>query len=121
MKSIFVVEDEEKISTLLCMKLQSRGYNPIPFYNGADAWETLPKETPDLILSDVLMPRMTGFELLEKIKADDRFKKIPFILLTSVSMEDDVVRGLEAGANDYVIKPFSFPELAARIKKWLPE
>jgi DNA-binding response OmpR family regulator len=119
MKTILVAEDDEKISTLVCTKLRSKGYNPVPFYSGADAWEYLQKEIPDMILSDVLMPRMTGFELLEKIKKDDRLKKIPVIMLTSISMEEDVVRGLEMGANDYVVKPFSFAELAARIKKWL--
>jgi DNA-binding response OmpR family regulator len=119
MKTIYVVEDDEKISKLVCTKLLSRGYNAVPFYSGADAWEKLQTETPDLILSDVLMPRMTGFEMLEKIKKEERLKKIPVIMLTSISMEEDVVKGLEMGASDYVVKPFSFAELAARIKKWI--
>jgi len=119
MKTIFVVEDDDKISKLVCTKLNSRGFNALPFYNGADAWERLQTEIPDPILSDVLMPRMTGFELLAKIKKDERLLDVPIIMLTSISMEEDVVRGLEMGANDYVVKPFSFAELAARIKKWI--
>jgi two-component system, OmpR family, alkaline phosphatase synthesis response regulator PhoP len=119
MKTLFVVEDEEKISQLLCMKLAGRGYCAVPFFNGADAWDALHKVAPpDLVLSDVLMPRMTGFELLEKIRNSPELKGIPVILLTSVSMEEDVVKGLEMGANDYVVKPFSVAELVARIKKW---
>lgn len=119
MKTIYVVEDDEKISKLVCLKLQGRGFNVLPFFNGADAWEKLQTETPDLLLSDVMMPKMTGFELLAKIKKEERFSTMPVIMLTSVSMEEDVVRGLEMGANDYVVKPFSFAELAARIKKWI--
>jgi len=119
MKTIVVVEDDEQISKLVCTKLKSKGYNALPFYNGADAWEHLQQDTPDMILSDVLMPRMTGFELLEKIKKNEGLKKVPVIMLTSISMEEDVVRGLDMGANDYVVKPFSFAELAARIKKWI--
>ncbi|MFH0918927.1 MAG: response regulator [Fibrobacterota bacterium] len=120
MKTLFVVEDEDKISQLLCTKLAARGYCAIPFGNGADAWHALGSVAPpDLIISDVLMPQMTGFELLERIRANDKLKSIPLLLLTSVSMEEDIVKGLEMGANDYVVKPFSFAELAARIKKWI--
>ena len=119
MKTIYVVEDEEKISQLLCTKLANRGYCAIPFFNGADAWQALcTVALPDLVISDVLMPQMTGFELLEKIRTSEKHKNIPLILLTSISMEEDIVKGLEMGANDYVVKPFSFAELAARIKKW---
>src|SRR3989339_1616870 len=119
MKTLFVVEDEEKISQLLCTKLAGRGYCAIPFLNGAEAWRALNTVVrPDLIISDVLMPQMTGFELLERVRKSEKLKDIPVIMLTSVSMEEDVVKGLDMGANDYVVKPFSFAELASRIKKW---
>lgn len=120
MARILVVEDDIKINKLVCTKLQGRGFDVAGCYNGADALEYLKTEKPDLILSDVMMPRMTGFELLENVRKDENLKSIPFILLTSVSQEDDVVRGLEMGANDYMVKPFSFPELLARIRKWVP-
>ncbi|MBN1980806.1 MAG: response regulator [Chitinivibrionales bacterium] len=119
MTAIMVVEDEEKISTVLCMKLKTKGYEVIAFFNGADAWKGLQKQKPDLVLLDVMMPRMTGFQLLEHMKKNDILKTVPVIFLTSVSQEEDVVRGLEMGANDYVVKPFSFAELHARIKKWI--
>lgn len=119
MKKIMVVEDDERISRLVCTKLRARGFEPVPHYNGADAWEALPSVRPDLVLLDVLMPRMGGFELLALMKKDEKLKNTPVIFLSSVSQEEDVVRGLEMGANDYVTKPFSFPELLARIKKWV--
>ena len=119
MARIMVVEDDEKISKVICLKLTTKGYESLPYFNGADAWEGLQREIPDLILLDVLMPRLNGFELLSKIKESKKLEKIPVIFLSSVSQEEDVVRGLEMGANDYIIKPFSFPELLARIKKWI--
>lgn len=114
-----VVEDEEKISNLICIKLKAKGFEVYPYYNGADALNAMPLKKPDLVLLDVMMPRMSGFTVLELMKKNRDLKSIPVIFLTSVAQEEDVVRGLEMGANDYVIKPFSFAELYARIKKWI--
>jgi two-component system OmpR family response regulator len=119
MSVIMVVEDDEKISKLLCLKLSAKGFTALPYYNGADAWAALQKTKPNLILMDVQMPRMNGFELLTLMKKNQGLKSVPVIFLTSVAQEEDVVKGLEMGANDYVIKPFSFAELHARMKKWL--
>ncbi|MDA0988834.1 MAG: response regulator [Chloroflexi bacterium] len=77
--------------------------------------EAATTQKPELILLDVMMPVMDGFQVLKKLKANDDTKEIPVIMLTAKSQERDVVTGLESGAEDYVIKPFSFPELLARI------
>lgn len=113
---IIVADDEQVTLDLLCEMLVNLGYDPRPSNNGHEAWEMLQKEIPDLVLTDVMMPIMDGFELCERIKGDRNTRLIPVVLLTGLGTIDDRVRGIEAGADDFISKPFQFAELTARLK-----
>jgi len=112
---ILVAEDEPHIFRMVDFKLQALGHQVIGATDGGEAIEAATTQKPDLILLDVMMPVMDGFQVLKKLKAQQETKGIPVIMLTAKSQERDVVTGLEGGAVDYVVKPFSFPELLARI------
>jgi DNA-binding response OmpR family regulator len=113
---ILVAEDEQHIRSLIQYKLQNSGYAVTTVDNGADALKKASEIIPDLILLDVMMPLMTGFEVLASLKKNDATKNIPVLLVTAQSREDEVLKGLDLGADDYVTKPFSPNELAARVK-----
>ncbi len=110
-----VAEDEPHIFRMVDFKLRALGHEVIGAADGGEALEAATSQKPDLILLDVMMPVMDGFQVLKKLKADPDTKEIPVIMLTAKSQERDVVTGLESGAEDYVVKPFSVPELLARI------
>jgi DNA-binding response OmpR family regulator len=118
-KKILVVDDDKYNVDLLVFELTDAGYNIVTADNGRKAIELVEKEKPDLILLDVMMPEMSGIEVTKKLKQDDRFKNIPIILLTAKAEVKDKVEGLNAGADDYVTKPFEFDEIHARIKAHL--
>ena len=115
MARILVAEDEPHIFRMVEFKLKALGHEVIGASDGGEALDAATAQKPDLILLDVMMPVMDGFQVLKKLKADKDTKEIPVIMLTAKSQERDVVTGLEYGAEDYVVKPFSFPELLARI------
>ncbi|OXS56665.1 DNA-binding response regulator [Cohnella sp. CIP 111063] len=111
---ILVVEDEEKISRLLEIELEIEGYRVSRYGNGIDALEAYRGEKWDLVLLDIMLPGMSGIELLRRIRAQDA--QTPVILLTAKGSVEDKVSGLDYGANDYVTKPFQIEELLARIR-----
>ena len=114
--TVLVVDDEQIVQQLIKFKLRSLGYEVILASNGEEALARTAERRPDIILLDVLMPVMGGFETLTRLKNDPQTADIPVILLTGQSVEGAVVEGLELGADDYVTKPFSPNELAARLK-----
>lgn len=115
---IVIVDDDEDIRELLTFSLRNEGYGVTDFENGRECWEFLSAEPPpDLVILDVMMPAMGGFEVLKKIRQDDRLAEIPVIILTSRDREEDVVEGFESGADYYMSKPFSPRELVARIQR----
>ena len=111
---ILLVEDEKELARALAKMLTKDGYDVDCVYDGADGLNFASTGMYDLILLDVIMPKMNGFEVLGEI----RRKKLdtPIIMLTALSTEDDKILGLDRGADDYVSKPFSFPELSARMR-----
>ncbi|MFJ5771861.1 response regulator transcription factor [Psychrobacillus sp. NPDC093180] len=113
-ESILVVEDEEKILRLLEIELEYEGYELGKATNGIDALEAYLSKKWDLILLDVMLPGMSGIELLRRIRLKDSL--IPVILLTAKDSIEDKVSGLDLGANDYITKPFRMEELLARIR-----
>ncbi len=119
MAHILVAEDDPGSSKLLDFRLKSLGHDIIFVMDGGEALKTATKEKPDLILLDIMMPVMNGFQVLRKLKSQEETKNIPVIMLTSKVQEKDVVCGLEAGAEDYITKPFSFAELNARVNRAL--
>lgn len=117
---ILIVEDEPQINRLIELILQSDGfYNIKTSFDGAKALELIKTDKPDLILLDVMLPSIDGFDLCKKIKEDEYLKTIQVIMLTAKKMEEDILQGFESGAIDYISKPFSNKVLLARIKAHL--
>jgi DNA-binding response OmpR family regulator len=111
--SILVVDDEPRYLRLLEANLRTEGYQIITAQNGKEAVETFSANPVDLILLDVLMPQMDGFTVCQRIR---QYSNVPIIILTSKGEEQDRVRGLDVGADDYLVKPFSVMELLARVR-----
>ncbi|MBP0631820.1 MULTISPECIES: phosphate regulon transcriptional regulator PhoB [unclassified Cupriavidus] len=114
--SILVVEDEPAIAELIAVNLQHAGHYPIRAYNAEQALSLMSDVLPDLVLLDWMLPGKSGAIFAKELRANDRTRQIPIIMLTARGEEQDKVMGLEAGADDYVTKPFSPKELLARIK-----
>ena len=117
--TVLIVEDEPAIIELVTFSLRETGWNVTSVQNVADAWESILRRVPDLILLDWMLPDQTGLRLLSRIRADRNFQTVPVIMLTAKSMEEDKLAGLNTGADDYVTKPFSPRELLARAKALL--
>jgi len=118
-EKILVVEDDQNIKYLVTFKLKNAGYEVFSASNGVEALQFLEKNSVDLIITDVMMPLMTGKELIIKLKHNPATQHIPTIMLTSRTLEKEVVEGLSLGADDYIKKPFSPQELLARVKNVL--
>ena len=112
-RRILVVDDEERMVRFIRMNLEHDGFQVNEAFNGKQAIQKMRDVTPDLILLDVMMPDLDGFEVLETVR---EFSNVPVIMLTAKGEEEDRVRGLEGGADDYITKPFSPRELVSRIK-----
>jgi DNA-binding response OmpR family regulator len=115
-KKIFVIDDEKDILEIIKVNLQNEGYNVLTFMSAEEALKSLHKETPDLIVLDIMMEGIDGYEFCKTIRSDSNFKSIPIIFLSVKSDEIDKILGLELGADDYLTKPFSVKELLSRIK-----
>ncbi|MBU1165202.1 response regulator [Patescibacteria group bacterium] len=121
-KTILLVEDDEFLAELYATKLNLEGYEVLVASDGEKGFKTASDKIPDLILLDIILPKMDGFEILKKLKANKKTKDIPVILLTNLSQKDEVKKGLDLGANDYLIKAHFMPsEVISKIKKVLKE
>ena len=119
MARILIVEDEANIIKLISIRLERLGHRISSADNGVAALELAREITPDLILLDVMIPLLNGFQVLQQLKADPATALIPVLMLTARGHERDIVAGLEGGADDYIVKPFSFPELISRVSSAL--
>jgi DNA-binding response OmpR family regulator len=121
MARILIAEDERDIRDLITFTLQFAGHQVIPTTNGEEAWQAAltmqPK--PDLILMDVRMPKMTGYQACEQLKANNSTRNIPVVFLSAKGQEIEVKTGLELGAEEYILKPFSIDQLKERIDEIL--
>ena len=113
-KTVLIVEDEKNIVDILRFNLQREGYRTVEAYDGADGLDKARKENPDIILLDVMLPKMIGFDVCRTLREEGN--NVPVIILTAREEEADKVLGLEIGADDYITKPFSMRELIARVK-----
>lgn len=116
---ITVVEDEEALSVLLRYNLEAEGYEVDTILRGDDAELVLQERLPDLLILDWMLPGLSGIELCRRLRVRPETEKLPIILLTARGEESERVRGLSTGADDYVVKPFSTPELMARVRALL--
>jgi DNA-binding response OmpR family regulator len=116
---ILIVDDSEANRHLLSTKLESDGYEVEGASNGLECLKKVDTFNPDLILLDVMMPRMNGYEVCKKLKAKEETRYIPVVMLTARTELEDKMMGLELGAEDYMTKPFSLLEVSARVKSLL--
>lgn len=115
-KTILVVDDEKSIMDLLVFNLQKEGYNTLEAYDGVTAVDMALKEKPDLILLDVMIPKLDGISVCKKIRYALNISNIPILMISAKDTESDKIVGLEMGADDYITKPFQIREVMARIK-----
>jgi len=113
---IFIIEDEPSIIQLVQHNLEKNGFIVSSSLNGNDGLKELKKFQPDLLLLDWMLPDLSGIEICKSIRKDNSFKSLPVIMLTAKGEEEDKIKGLDSGVDDYLTKPFCFNELMARIK-----
>jgi len=119
MTKILIAEDEPDIRDLVAFTLRFAGYEVVTGTNGEEAVQIAKKELPDLILLDVRMPRMTGYEACKQIKADSSLKDVPIVFLSAKGQEAEIQSGMEAGAEEYLLKPFAPDQLTERVRSIL--
>ena len=113
---IFCVEDDNNIRDLLVYTLETTGFHARGLEDSQELWKALAEEEPELILLDIMLPGEDGYSILEKLKKSSGTRDIPIIMVTAKEAEFDKVRALEAGADDYITKPFGMMEFIARVK-----
>ena len=116
MSLVMVIEDEEAIAMMLSYNLEKEGYKVEVVSNGMHAVKEVERLKPSVILLDWMLPEISGVEICRIIRSKPEIKNIPIIMLTAKSQEEDIIKGLSSGADDYVTKPFSIPEVMARVK-----
>jgi DNA-binding response OmpR family regulator len=119
MQKILIAEDEPDILELITFTLQFGGFEVIPTSNGEDALEMTRSEKPDLVLLDVRMPRMTGYDVCKYIKSENETRKTPVVFLSAKGQESEVNTGLDLGATEYILKPFAPDYLLDRLRNIL--
>jgi len=119
MKKILIVEDETDIVETIRFPLETLGYNCSVALDGMEAIQKIKTDNPDLIILDIVLPKMHGYKVCRLLKFDNRYKNIPIIMLTARAQEDDKKLGRETGADEYVTKPFEIKDLIKLIEKYL--
>ena len=119
MAKILIAEDERDIRDLVAFTLRFAGYEVVAVENGAEAVDAALVEMPDLILMDVRMPRMTGYEACRQIKGDERVRHIPVVFLSAKGQDSEIQTGINAGASEYLLKPFAPMELTEKVREML--
>lgn len=120
-KRILIVEDEKELVELITFRLEGEGFHVLTAFDGVEALATVEKERPDLILLDILMPKMNGYEVCRRLKADERYRDIPIIYLTAKAQEEEMKAAIEMGADAYIAKPFEPADLIGTINKLIEE
>ena len=118
-KKVLIVDDEEDIISLIKISLNLAGFDTFEALDGQKALTILKKQKPDLILLDIMMPRMDGYELCKRLKKNRKLKGIPVVFLTAKGQKEDAEKGLACGADDYIVKPFDPYELGERVRELL--
>lgn len=119
MKKVLIVDDEQDIVESLKFVLDSEGFDCYTAYNGEDGLKSAKEILPDLIILDIMMPKMNGYKISRLLKFDSKYKDIPIIMLTARSQEEDKLIGQETGANEYITKPFDLDSVVNKVKEYL--
>ncbi|MGB9597419.1 MAG: response regulator transcription factor [Candidatus Poribacteria bacterium] len=118
-RKILIVDDEADITDTLSFMLQARNFDVVTANNGKEGLAKVKKEHPDLVILDISMPEMDGYNVCNKLRQDNETKDIPIIMLTAKGETEAVIKSYESGANDYVVKPFNLSTLISRINNCL--
>lgn len=118
-KKILIVEDDESLLKLECVLMSSAGYLVYAAVSGADALKDIEEELPDLILLDIMIPEMNGYEVCRQLKSNARTQHIPIVFVSGRSSKDDIAKGLQAGGDQYITKPFKSGALMSTIQQCL--
>ncbi len=118
-KRILLVDDELDLVETVRFSLELEGYDVLVSHNGEDALNQARKENPDLILLDLMLPKLDGYKVCRLLKFDERYKHIPILMLTAKTQEKDKLLGKETGADEYITKPFEMDELMRKVKSYL--
>ena len=118
-KKILVVDDEVDLVETIRFPLEMEGFHVLVSYNGEDALNQARKENPDLILLDIMLPKLDGYKVCRLLKFDERYKHIPILMLTAKTQEKDKQTGMETGADEYITKPFDIDQLMEKVKTYL--
>lgn len=119
MKKVLIVDDEQDIVESLKFVLEAEGYECHTAYNGEDGLNSAKELVPDLIILDIMMPKMNGYKISRLLKFDKKYQSIPIIMLTARSQDDDKLIGEETGANEYITKPFDLDFVVEKVNKYL--
>lgn len=114
-----VVDDEVDLVKTIQFALEAEGYQVLVSYNGEDALNQSRKENPDLILLDLMLPKLDGYKVCRLLKFDEQYKHIPIVMLTAKTQQKDRLLGMETGADEYITKPFDMGKLTEKIKAYL--
>jgi two-component system alkaline phosphatase synthesis response regulator PhoP len=118
-KKILVVDDEVDLVETVRFPLEMEGFDVLVSYNGEDALNQARKESPDLIILDLMLPKLDGYKVCRLLKFDERYKHIPILMLTAKTQEKDKILGKETGADEYITKPFEMDYLMEKVKAYL--
>ena len=118
-KRILIVDDEVDLVETVRFPLEMEGYQVLVSYNGEDALHQARKEKPDLIILDLMLPKLDGYKVCRLLKFDERYKHIPILMLTAKTQEKDRLLGRETGADEYITKPFDIDTLMEKVKTYL--
>ena len=120
-RKILVVDDEVDLVETIRFPLEAEGYTVLVSGNGEDALNQARKENPDLILLDLMLPKLDGYKICRLLKFDTRYKHIPILMLTAKTQEKDKILGMGTGADEYITKPFDIDELLEKVRSYLTE
>lgn len=118
-KKVLIVDDEQDIVETLKFVIEAKGYECLCAYDGEEGLMLAKQEMPDLIILDVMMPKINGFKISRLLKYDNKYKDIPILMVTARSQDEDKIIGEETGVNEYITKPFEIDEIMDKIDKYL--
>ncbi len=121
MKKVLIVDDEQDIVESLKFVLEAEGYECYTAYNGEDGLKSAKELAPNLIILDIMMPKMNGYKISRLLKFDNKYKDIPIIMLTARSQEEDKLIGEETGADEYITKPFELDFVVGKVNEYLKD
>ena len=119
MKKILIVDDEKDIVETLSFMLKAKGFECICAYDGEEGLNLAKNINPDLVILDVMMPKINGYKICRLLKFDNKYKNIPIIMITARSQDEDKIIGEETGADEYITKPFNVDDVVAKVKSYL--